>query len=141
MIESEDNVTFYYLCAFFVVQVFSLLLLGTILTHKIAGPAFRIIRTMEDIASGKLKKIGHLRRFDELQNFVEPVNNLIESINKRLALDIENLEGVKTKISSSIGEPALQRDLIAQIDQLLKEKKEMIMPLETCNGTQFNEIC
>jgi hypothetical protein len=42
---------------------------------------------LEDIASGKLKKIGHLRRFDELQNFVEPVNNLIESINKRLALD------------------------------------------------------
>ncbi len=125
IVDSEDNVTLYYLCAFFVVQVFSLLMLGTILTHKIAGPAFRIIRAMEDIASGKLKKIGNLRRFDELQNFIEPVNHLIESINQRLRADIEALEVLKAKIILSVGVETEQKELTVQIDFHLKEKEEL----------------
>ncbi|MFH1729231.1 MAG: hypothetical protein ABIA04_12525 [Pseudomonadota bacterium] len=127
MVEQEDNFTLYYLITFFIVQIFSLFILGTLLTHKIAGPAFRIMKSMEDIASGKLRKIGNLRKFDELKSFVEPVNNLIESINSRANNDIAFLEDLKSKIVDNDKADVKNSKILKTIESEIAKKKDLIL--------------
>ncbi len=68
-----------------VIYIFIIALFGLFISHKMAGPVYRIKRTLEDASSGKIdvKSIRfRLRKGDELQDLVESLNKFIEKAHK-----------------------------------------------------------
>lgn len=65
-----------------VIFILVIALFGLFISHKMAGPVYRIKRTLEEAASGKIdiKTLRfRLRKGDELQDLVESLNKFIES--------------------------------------------------------------
>jgi signal transduction histidine kinase len=58
-------------------------ILAIVLSHRIAGPIFRIKKTLDEIIKGDYSKRLHLRNTDELQDVAESINNLMELLEKK----------------------------------------------------------
>ena len=79
LVQSHDHQFLYYLIGFFVVQIVSILFLGIVLTHRIAGPIFRVQRTLEQaIETREVIPIRPVRKNDEFQGFFDALQNFIE---------------------------------------------------------------
>jgi nitrogen fixation/metabolism regulation signal transduction histidine kinase len=85
---------------------------GIIATHKIAGPAYAMRRTMSMIADGKLPTVRALRKHDELQ----AVGNEL----KRMADNLREREESELKVLKSAFESG---DAPEQIKELISKKE------------------
>lgn len=56
--------------------------MGILLSHKIAGPAFRIEKTLKEIGKGNFDINIQLRKFDELKGIAEAVNEMAADLKK-----------------------------------------------------------
>lgn len=64
---------------------------GIVLTHKVAGPLFKISRYMEHVGSGRLGQIHDIRRGDQLQEFFELFKRMHGSLRERTASEASEL--------------------------------------------------
>jgi len=87
-------------------------ILGLLFSHKIAGPLYRIEKTIDEIAKGSLGLKIKLRRGDELKDLAEVVNGLTENLRNSIDLSNETilkiqkeLDGVRNVISSQPQNP------------------------------------
>ncbi len=84
MVQHHDHTVLYYLIGFFVVQVASILFLGIILTHRIAGPIFRVQKTLEEaIETKEVIPIRPVRKNDEFQGFFDALHKFIEEFTRK----------------------------------------------------------
>ena len=70
---------------------------GIIITHKVAGPLFKVTLYLDKIRDGKLGQVYNLRKGDELVEFFEHFKAAHDSLRKEKQDDIEllgRLEGV-----------------------------------------------
>jgi hypothetical protein len=56
--------------------------LGIVVTHRIAGPVYRIQRELERVLQGEKVESIRLRRGDELHKFAEVINQVLERYNQ-----------------------------------------------------------
>jgi len=103
-------------------------ILGLLFSHKIAGPVYRIEKTLQDISKGNLGLKIRLREGDELVDLAYIINNLVENFNKTVVLDraivvnIEkDLEELKMAASSQPCDCAKIASLINSIQEKSKE--------------------
>lgn len=61
------------------------ILVGVVASHKTAGAAFAIRRSIEELSQGKAGVRVRLRRRDELQDLAKAVNDLAESLDRERA--------------------------------------------------------
>ena len=64
---------------------------GIVMTHKIAGPLFKIKRHMGDIEHGRLYKLWGLRKGDQLKDFFAAFESMHGALRARVEADIELL--------------------------------------------------
>ncbi len=57
--------------------------LAIVLSHRIAGPIFRIKKTLDEAVKGDYSKRLYLRKTDELKDVAESINNLMELLEKK----------------------------------------------------------
>jgi len=74
------------------VFVFAIAILSIFVSHKIAGPVYRLEETTRVIASGDLTCKIHLRHGDELQDLQEAFNKMSESLCRMVAKDREIID-------------------------------------------------
>ncbi len=67
-------------------------ILSIFVSHKIAGPVYRLEETTKIIAQGDLTCQIHLRHGDELQDLQEAFNQMSESLRKMVAKDREVID-------------------------------------------------
>lgn len=83
-----------------------------VLSHKIAGPLYRLEKTAQTIGSGKLNFQVHLRSGDELQEFARSMDGMVRDLRDR-ALEIKNeserLQGIILQASKT---PGIPQDLL-----------------------------
>jgi len=103
-------------------------ILGLLFSHKIAGPVYRIEKTLGDIAKGNLGLKIRLRDGDELVDLADMINNLVENFNKTIisdkdmAIKIEkDLEEIKRLASGQPCDCAKIESLINALQQRSKE--------------------
>jgi methyl-accepting chemotaxis protein len=72
-----------------VVFVFVIAILSIFVSHKIAGPVYRLEETTRTIASGDLTQKIHLRHGDELKDLQDAFNTMSDSLAKMVAKDRE----------------------------------------------------
>ena len=87
-------------------------IMGVLFSHKIAGPVYRIEKSLYEISKGNLALKVKLRSGDELWDMANIINDMTEALSKTIALD---------------------KELVAQLTQDLDEIKKAIsiQPVDT----------
>lgn len=67
-------------------------LAGIVITHKVAGPIFKMKRLLRDVGEGKLVVPGRLRKGDELVEFFDVFATMVEKLRVRQEKEIEYLD-------------------------------------------------
>jgi len=104
-------------------------ILGLLFSHRIAGPVYRIEKTLGDISKGNLGLKIRLREGDELVDLAYMINNLVEKFNETIIFDKDliikiekDLEEVK-KLAS--GQPCDCAKLAPLLNSLQEKSKEL----------------
>lgn len=67
-------------------------LAGIVVTHKVAGPVFKMKRQLAEVGAGRLTLPTRLRRGDELVDFFEVFEAMVKSLRERQEAEILELE-------------------------------------------------
>lgn len=73
-------------------------LAGIVITHRVAGPIFKMRKQLEALTSGKLTMPSKLRKGDELVDFFEAFSNMVKSLRDRQEAEIKLLEEAIAKV-------------------------------------------
>jgi methyl-accepting chemotaxis protein len=60
------------------------ILVGVVLSHRVAGPVYRLKQSMRRMATGDVSFLINLRDQDELQDLKDEFNEMINSVRERL---------------------------------------------------------
>lgn len=105
-------------------------LISIFLSHRIAGPVFRIERYLGKVAKGDFSSIIRLRKRDELKNLAAAINKMTVGLG---AIAQENQEiGAKLsstldKLNSELKQPSLDNE---KVNTLVHEASEQARALE-----------
>lgn len=92
--------------------------LSLFVSHKIAGPVYRLEETTKLIASGDLTHQVHLRQGDELSDLQDAFNTMSESLSKMVYKDreiIERLAKTGDSLRKKIDSQKLDKESIEEI--------------------------
>ena len=103
-------------------------ILALLFSHRIAGPVYRIEKTLEEIAKGNLGLKIRLREGDELVDLADMINGMTERFNNTIVSDRDilikiekDLEEIKKLSSSQPCDCAKIESLIRAIQEKSKE--------------------
>ncbi|MDO8525719.1 MAG: hypothetical protein Q7S07_04450 [Candidatus Omnitrophota bacterium] len=74
--------------------------LGIYLSHKIAGPIFRIEKVLGNMAKGDLSSRIMLRQGDEMVSLADSVNNLTDSFSLTIKTEKSRIENIKKEFDA-----------------------------------------
>ncbi len=77
-----------------------------IMTHKVAGPLFKVSMYFDKMAVGKLGKVTALRQGDMLQDFYASFQEMHEAVRKRAQDDLASMDAALETIRRSGTHPA-----------------------------------
>jgi len=102
--------------------------LGLLFSHKIAGPVYRIEKSIEEITKGNLALKIKLRKGDEFWDLADIINTMTENLsvsiksNKNAVSEIQkSLNEIKKVFSSPDGERAYIESLVANLETKINE--------------------
>ena len=103
-LESDDQMLVYkmVIVGFGLVVILSAYLV--IMTHKVAGPLFKVSMYFERMAEGRLGPVTPLRRGDMLQDFFGDFKAMHESLRSRAIAEVELLDRVAATLRGSHNE-------------------------------------
>lgn len=102
-----------------------------IMTHKVAGPLFKVSTYFEQMAEGRLGVVTPLRRGDMLQDFFGEFKAMHESLRAHAQADVAALEQALTALRDARGEAdAAGRgkldDALTALDQHIAGRKKQL---------------
>jgi nitrogen fixation/metabolism regulation signal transduction histidine kinase len=110
------------ICAL-VALVVALWLAGIVVTHKVAGPIFKMKRQLRALENGNFEVPSPLRRGDELKDFFDAFNDMVRALRKRQEGEIELLDSAISKLEAgSSGE---------KLEPLRELRQQMLDSLDT----------
>ncbi len=83
MLAREDRVRMMWMAAILVCVVLSLLAMGVVVTHRIAGPELALARTCRAVADGSLARPRALRRGDLLVGLADELAAMVDALRAR----------------------------------------------------------
>lgn len=118
-LESDDQMLVYKMVVvgFGLVVILSAYLV--IMTHKVAGPLFKISMYFERMAEGRLSAVTPLRRGDMLQDFFGDFKAMHESLRARSIADVEQLDRAVAALRGSHNEADYRGEARARLDDAL----------------------
>lgn len=69
-------------------------LAGVVVTHKVAGPVFKMKRLLGELAKGHFRVVARLRKGDELQDFFDAFNLAAAELERRQADELSRIDSV-----------------------------------------------
>ena len=99
--EAEDRKVLLGISVGILLLALSLGLTGIIVTHKVVGPAYKMRLLLNEVADGKLKLVGRLRKGDELQELFEAFARMVENLRETQAREIAELEAAIAEAKAS----------------------------------------
>ena len=117
-LQQQDQTTTLYLVLFGVAIAVLLCLYGIVLTHKVAGPLYKVSLYLDAIRDGKMGAVAPLRRGDQLVEFYAHFREAHEAIRKMVQTDI----GLYARILPTLQEPSLR----AAVEKAKAEKERSL---------------
>jgi methyl-accepting chemotaxis protein len=103
-IRAEGRKTLITTTVFLVINGLVVGLVFVVLTHKVAGPLYRIRRHIAEIQGGRLPQRIMLRKGDELGHVANGVNEMTESLRAAAQQDVKDLGGVAIVLQGAMEE-------------------------------------
>jgi methyl-accepting chemotaxis protein len=103
----------------FVLGVFAITIFRT---HLTAGAVFAVKRTIGQVRKGDMNSTLKLRARDNLQDLVQPFNEMVGSLRERAIADADALDGLADRAASGA---ATTEELAAALRRLADEKREL----------------
>jgi nitrogen fixation/metabolism regulation signal transduction histidine kinase len=83
-----------------------------VMTHKVAGPLYKVSRYFDEMSAGRLGPVYSLRKKDMLQDFYDKFRDMHESLREQHKLDLEAIGRFVTACEKSgVADGALGREL------------------------------
>jgi hypothetical protein len=125
-LESGDRQLVYMmaLIGFGLVSILSLYLV--IMTHRVAGPLFKIGLYFEEMAEGKLGKVTPLREGDLLQDFFATFKAMHDSVRKRALADADAMESAVKRLRSGPAGAKLATELDALEQHVAQLRRQVV---------------
>jgi hypothetical protein len=117
-LESDDQMLVYKMVAVGVGLVVILSAYLVIMTHKVAGPLFKVSMYFDRMTQGKLGRVTPLRRGDMLQDFFGDFKVMHESVRNRAFDDVDTMDRAVASLRSPGGQAAGRGELTAALDGL-----------------------
>ncbi|NMB75185.1 MAG: hypothetical protein GYA21_08650 [Myxococcales bacterium] len=118
-IQERSRRMLFSLVGFLGLLVLLLTLVGIVATHKIAGPAYAMRRTLSAIADGQLPVVRALRKGDELRAVAEELRRMADNLRTREEDEARRLE-------QALAAPGLPEPARAALAGLIEEKKKRL---------------
>jgi nitrate/nitrite-specific signal transduction histidine kinase len=118
-IQERSHRMLFSLVGFLGLLVLLLTLVGIVATHKIAGPAYAMRRTLSAIADGHLPEVRALRKGDELRAVAEELRRMADTLRQREQSEVQRL-------SQALAAESLPETVRAELTALLEEKKKRL---------------
>lgn len=109
------------LLAVLVLLMVGIFVTGIMVTHKVAGPIFKMKRQIREVGDGHLRIPGKLRKGDELVHFFEAFERMVKSLRARQEAEIEMLDRAIADLDGKASDEALKplHDLRREMQQAL----------------------
>jgi methyl-accepting chemotaxis protein len=98
-----------------------------IMTHKVAGPLYKVSMYFERMADGRLGNITALRRGDMLQDFFGNFREMHESVRRRLQADVITMESAATALRAKAGGSGPLADALDAMDKHVTHRKKQLL--------------
>jgi nitrogen fixation/metabolism regulation signal transduction histidine kinase len=131
VLESDDQALIYKMVAvgFGLVVILSAYLV--IMTHKVAGPLFKVSTYFDQMAEGRLGVVTPLRRGDMLQDFFGDFKSMHESLRARSQADLAAMEHAlaalrQAPVEADAASHGKLHDALDALDQHLAHRRKQI---------------
>ena len=84
---------------------------GIVITHKIAGPVFKMKRQIRDLSDGHLRIPSPLRKGDELVDLFKTFETMVTSLRSRQEVEISKLDAIISDLERSNASPSTLKAL------------------------------
>ncbi len=109
-----------------------------LVSHKVAGPVYRLERVAKEVAKGNLVHHLQLRKHDELKNLASAFNSVIENMQLLVVKDrklISELSQITDRLYQDLKDKKIDESealsLIRRLNDLVGELKALIMMYKT----------
>jgi nitrogen fixation/metabolism regulation signal transduction histidine kinase len=89
------------------ILVVALWLAGIVITHRVAGPVYKMKRQIRDLQKGNFKVPSPLRKGDELKSFFDAFNDMVESLRARQRGEIERIDSTLEALGKDVPDEKL----------------------------------
>ncbi|HVY46159.1 MAG TPA: HAMP domain-containing protein [Minicystis sp.] len=125
-VESQQRAVLFGLVAGLALLVLAIGVAGIVVTHKVAGPIFKMKRLLRQVGEGKLVVRERLRKGDELQHFFETFERMVEDLRKRQQAEIARVDEILDKLDQAPTSQRGGKDLdVGGVEMLRKLRAEM----------------
>jgi nitrogen fixation/metabolism regulation signal transduction histidine kinase len=106
----QQHTMLYTLVGGLAVMVFFIGVLGIFITHKVAGPIYKMKLLLKQVADGKMKVQARLRKGDELQDFFDVFAHMVDRLRERQEREVEELDrAIESAKTAGAAEGALEK--------------------------------
>ncbi len=92
-----------------------------VLSHRVAGPIYRFERSADEVAGGDLTSRVFLRDRDELGDFRNVFNTMVDALRNRVAGDVACAFRAKKVLEEALKDGSLSQEASAQIRKAVTE--------------------
>jgi hypothetical protein len=120
----------YALFAFFILLVVAMALYAIVMTHRVAGPLFKIANYLKRMTDNRFGEIYDLRKGDELQEFFATFKQAYNAVKSRTQEDLQALtalSGVAEEISKR--HPEMEQELapvLLELRAMVEDKRRSL---------------
>jgi hypothetical protein len=126
-LHSEDRILVYKMIGLGVGLIVILSAYLVIMTHKVAGPLYKVSMYFDRMAQGRLGNVTALRKGDMLQDFFGNFREMHEAVRKRMQTDVITLEGAVHALRSKAGGDPRMADALDAMDKHLTQRKKQLL--------------
>jgi len=98
-----------------------------IMTHKVAGPLFKVSSYFDQMAEGRLGTVTPLRRGDMLQDFFGNFREMHEAVRKRAQTDVITMDGAAAALRTKAGGSGPLAAALDGMDKHLTHRKKQLL--------------
>ena len=126
-LESSDRALIYTMAGFGVGLVVILSAYLVIMTHKVAGPLYKVTMYFDRMARGKMGNVSALRKGDMLQDFFGNFREMHEAVRTRMQGDVITMESAATALRQKAGSDPKLAEALDSIDKHVTVRKKQLL--------------
>jgi hypothetical protein len=98
-----------------------------IMTHKVAGPLYKVTTYFDRMARGRLGSVTNLRRGDMLQDFYANFRDMHVAVRERLQGDVITMESAASALRTKAGGDAKLAEALDSLDKHVTVRKKQLL--------------